>query len=143
MSDDRPETRLLDCTECFALPGPGPDKVRVRFCGPTGPITEMWHTRDCPRRDMTEIMNDESRRQAAQEAEAWAEGVFPGVYERLKRAAAALPVDTPERPFVAALTELVQAQAEDTGGSVTLPTWVKILERHFPPDLPDSNHTTE
>ncbi|QMU76930.1 hypothetical protein GXW83_15590 [Streptacidiphilus sp. PB12-B1b] len=38
--------------------------------------------------------------------------------------------------FVAALTDLVQAQADplDRGTFVVLPTWTEILERHFPPE---------
>ncbi|MFF8036208.1 hypothetical protein [Streptomyces sp. NPDC016626] len=48
----------------------------------------------------------------------------------------------PAQPFVDALTELVQAQA-DTTGFVVLHRWVEILERHFPPQLPDPEHTTE
>ncbi|MFC9654173.1 hypothetical protein [Streptomyces sp. NPDC056937] len=38
---------------------------------------------------------------------------------------------TPAQPFVDALTELVQAQADATG-FVVLHRWVEILERHFP-----------
>ncbi|MDN3293387.1 hypothetical protein QWM81_04875 [Streptomyces ficellus] len=50
--------------------------------------------------------------------------------------------DAPARPFVAALTELVQAQA-DTTGFVTLPRWAEILKRHFPLELLDPDHTTQ
>ncbi|MFE1613250.1 hypothetical protein ACFW7P_31490 [Streptomyces albidoflavus] len=46
------------------------------------------------------------------------------------------------QPFLDALTDLVQAQA-DTAGFVVLRRWVEILERHFPPQLPDPGHTTE
>ncbi|MFF5149355.1 hypothetical protein ACIG0C_30820 [Kitasatospora aureofaciens] len=35
-------------------------------------------------------------------------------------------------PFAAALLELVQAQADDTSRFVGLPTWMQILDRHFP-----------
>ncbi|MFF1715950.1 hypothetical protein [Streptomyces sp. NPDC058268] len=42
-----------------------------------------------------------------------------------------MPPDTPAQPFVDALTELVQAQADATG-FVVLHRWVEILERHFP-----------
>ncbi|AIV32127.1 hypothetical protein NI25_00130 [Streptomyces sp. CCM_MD2014] len=38
--------------------------------------------------------------------------------------------------------ELVQAQAGTTG-FVVLHRWVEILERHFPLQLPDPEHTTE
>ncbi|MFK4804125.1 hypothetical protein ACI3K5_36250 [Streptomyces sp. MPA0124] len=40
------------------------------------------------------------------------------------------------------MTELVQAQAGTTG-FVVLHRWVEILERHFPLQLPDPEHTTE
>ncbi|MFF8973670.1 hypothetical protein [Streptomyces sp. NPDC014995] len=46
------------------------------------------------------------------------------------------------QPFVEALAELVRAQA-DTTGFVVLPRWAEILERHFPPELPDPDCTTE
>jgi hypothetical protein len=73
---------------------------------------------------------------------AWAKEVFPAAHERLQQAAAAIPPGTAVQPFVDALTELVQAQA-DTTGFVGLHTWVKILERHFQPELSDPDHTTE
>lgn len=73
---------------------------------------------------------------------AWAKDVFPDAHERLKQAAAAMPPDTAAQPFVDALTELVQAQA-DTTGYVVLHEWVAILERHFPPRLPDPNDVAE
>lgn len=38
--------------------------------------------------------------------------------------------------------ELVQAQA-DTTGFIDLHKWAEILERHFPPEFPDPDHTTE
>ncbi|MEU8883833.1 hypothetical protein [Streptomyces hydrogenans] len=40
------------------------------------------------------------------------------------------------------MTELVQAQAGTTG-FVVLHRWVEILERHFPPQLPDLDHVQE
>ncbi|WP_327241232.1 hypothetical protein [Streptomyces sp. NBC_01320] len=46
------------------------------------------------------------------------------------------------QPFVDALSELVQAQA-DTTGIVVLHRWAEILEWHFPPELPDPDRTTE
>ncbi|MET8211983.1 hypothetical protein ABZT51_39470 [Streptomyces sp. NPDC005373] len=79
---------------------------------------------------------------ARQGQDAWAKGVFPAAHERLKQAAAAMPPDAPAQPFVDALTELVQAQAGTTG-FVVLHRWAEILERHFPPQLPDPEHTTE
>ncbi|MGW0315468.1 hypothetical protein [Streptomyces flavidovirens] len=40
---------------------------------------------------------------------------------------------------------LVQAQAGTTSttGFVVLHEWAEILERNFPPQLPDPDHTTE
>ncbi|GAA0540983.1 hypothetical protein GCM10010390_48670 [Streptomyces mordarskii] len=42
-----------------------------------------------------------------------------------------------------ALTELVQAQADNPTGFVPPHRWAQILERHFRPDLPDPGHTAE
>ncbi len=78
----------------------------------------------------------------ATKRDAWAKGIFPAAHERLRQAAAALPADTVAHPFVRALTELVQAQA-DTTGFLQLHRWAEILERHFPPELPDPGHVTE
>ncbi|MFJ9154289.1 hypothetical protein ACIRP7_41045 [Streptomyces sp. NPDC102270] len=52
------------------------------------------------------------------------------------------PPGTAAQPFIDVLIELVQAQAGTTG-FIGLHTWVGILERHFPPELPDPDHTTE
>ncbi|MEU2739394.1 hypothetical protein ABZ656_29505 [Streptomyces sp. NPDC007095] len=46
------------------------------------------------------------------------------------------------RTGVPELSELVQAQT-DTTGFVVLHRWAEILERHFPPELPDPDHATE
>ncbi|MFF9646879.1 hypothetical protein [Kitasatospora aureofaciens] len=70
------------------------------------------------------------------EQDAWAKEAFPAAHSRLREAAAALPPGTAADPFVAALLELVQAQADDTGHFVTLPMWTEILEQHFPPKDP-------
>ncbi len=51
--------------------------------------------------------------------------------------------DREAQSFVAALTELVQAQADNLTGSVALHRWAEILYRHFPPELPDPGHTAE
>lgn len=56
-------------------------------------------------------------------------------------AAAGLPVGTAAQPFVDALTELVQAQA-DTTGFVVLHRWAEILECHVPSELPDPDRAT-
>lgn len=55
--------------------------------------------------------------------------------------AAPVPAGTSDQPFVDALIELVQAQAGTTG-FVVLHRWAEILERHFPPELPDPDRTT-
>ncbi|MEV4438951.1 hypothetical protein AB0K09_08020 [Streptomyces sp. NPDC049577] len=69
-------------------------------------------------------MGEEGHKRVLEE-EAWAKDVFPDAHERLKRAAAAIPADAAARPWIAALTELVQAQA-DTTGFVPLPRWAQI-----------------
>ncbi|GAA2836958.1 hypothetical protein GCM10010441_71690 [Kitasatospora paracochleata] len=66
----------------------------------------------------------------------WAKEAFPAAHSRLREAAAALTAGTAADPFAAALLELVQAQADDTGRFVTVPTWAEILQRHFPPKGP-------
>ncbi|MEV4335311.1 hypothetical protein AB0K02_33260 [Streptomyces sp. NPDC049597] len=136
---DEPETERIDCTDCFALPGP--DNTRIAYVKTGGGISETWHTPDCPALVIMEI-NFEEGSQRVREQDAWAKGVFPAVHERLKQAAAAMPADTAAKPFIDALTELVQAQA-DTEGFVVLHRWAEILEQHFPPDLPDPDRTTE
>ncbi|MHA5051105.1 hypothetical protein [Streptomyces sp. SD15] len=87
-------------------------------------------------------INFEAGSRRIKEQDAWAKGVFPAVHERLQQAAAAMPPGTPAQPFIDALTELVQAQA-DTTGFVVLHRWAEILEQHFPPQLPDPDHTTD
>ncbi|MEV6250626.1 hypothetical protein AB0M38_31265 [Streptomyces sp. NPDC051742] len=130
---DKPETERVDCTDCFALPGP--DNTRIMYVKTGGGVSETWHTPDCPALAIMQInMAEGSKR--VRERDAWARGVFPAAHERLRKAAAALPAGTAAQPFADALSELVQAQA-DTTGFVVLHRWAEILERHFPPELPD------
>jgi hypothetical protein len=68
----------------------------------------------------------------------WARDVFPSAHERLKQAAATIEPGTPTQPFIDALVELVQAQA-DTTGFVVLHRWAQILERNFPRSFPTPN----
>ncbi|MEU9270058.1 hypothetical protein AB0E04_32035 [Streptomyces sp. NPDC048251] len=70
------------------------------------------------------------------------QGSLPGRARTSPKAAAAMPPGTPAQPFIEALTELVQAQA-GTDGFVVLHRWAEILERHFPPQLPDPDYTAE
>ncbi|MFE7948196.1 hypothetical protein [Streptomyces sp. NPDC057426] len=136
---DKPETERVDCTDCFALPGP--DNTRIAFVRIGGGISETWHTPDCPALAIMQINSEEGSKRV-REQEAWARGVFPAAHERLRKAADSMPTDAAAQPFVDALTELVQAQA-DTSGVVVLHRWAEILERHFPPELPDPDRTTE
>ncbi|WP_185836975.1 hypothetical protein [Streptomyces sp. WAC 06783] len=136
---EKPETDRVDCTDCFALPGP--DNTRIAYVKTGGGVSETWHTPDCPALTIMEINLMEGNKRI-QEQEEWAQGVFPAAHDRLRKAAAELPADIDAQPFVDALTELVQAQA-DTTGYVVLHRWAEILERHFPPELPDPDRTTE
>ncbi|KAF0646301.1 MULTISPECIES: hypothetical protein [Streptomyces] len=136
---DKPDVEHVDCADCCA--SPGGDNTRIVMMKKSGRITETWHTPDCPAAAILQIQVEESNRRA-EEREAWARGVFPAAHERLKQAAAALPADGAAQPFVDALVELAQAQADATG-FVVLHEWAEILERHFPPDLPNPDHTTE
>ncbi|MGW3661327.1 hypothetical protein ACWD6R_39420 [Streptomyces sp. NPDC005151] len=135
---DKPETERVECTDCFALPGP--DNTRIAFVKTGGGISETWHAPDCPALAIMQI-NFEEGSKRVREQDAWAWGVFPAAHERLRKAAAAMPADIAAQPFVDALSELVQAQA-DTTGFVVLHRWAEILERHFPPELPDPDRTT-
>ncbi|WP_432038697.1 hypothetical protein [Streptomyces cucumeris] len=136
---DQPGTEHTDCTDCTALPGP--NNTRIMSVKAGGRVSEVWHTPDCPALTVLQI-NWEEGAKRVHEQDAWAKGIFPAAHERLKQAAAAVAPDAAAKPFVDALTELVQAQA-DTRGHVVLHQWAEILERRFPPELPDPNHTTE
>ncbi|MFE2513336.1 hypothetical protein ACFXC9_33690 [Streptomyces naganishii] len=129
------ETEGELCPDCKA----GPDPKNA--CVAVGMPEQMWHTPDCPQYVIMQINWKEGSRRIEEQDE-WAKGVFPAAHARLKQAAAALPPGTAAQPFVDALTELVQAQA-DTTGFVVLHRWAEILERHFPPELPNPDHTTE
>lgn len=123
------------CPDCEA--GPGPRNA----CVGVGLPIQMWHTPDCPQWTVMQI-NLEAGSRRIEEEGAWAEEAFPAAHQRLRLAAAAMVPGTPAQPFVDALVELVQAQA-DTTGFVGRHEWARILERHFPPYLPDAGHTTE
>ncbi|WP_162596773.1 hypothetical protein [Streptomyces sp. NEAU-S7GS2] len=87
-------------------------------------------------------INQEEGSKRVRERTLWAEGVLPAAHQRLNQAATAIPADCAALPFADALRELVQVQA-DTTGFVTRHDFAEILERHFPPDLPDPDRTTE
>lgn len=140
MTAGEPEVERVDCPDCFALPGR--DNTRFLVAKRGGGVREWWHTPDCPELTIMQITGEEGRKRIL-EQNAWAEGVFPAARERLNRAAAAMPAGSSARPFVDALVELVQAQADAGGGFVVLHQWAEILERHFPPELPDPGHVTE
>lgn len=61
--------------------------------------------------------------------------LFPAAHERLQQAAAAMPPGTPAQPFIDALTELVQAQAE-TPGFVSCTGGRRSWNGTFRPDCP-------
>ncbi|MBB5940314.1 hypothetical protein [Streptomyces zagrosensis] len=129
------ETEGELCADCQAGPG-----ARNACVGVGQPI-QMWHSPDCPQWTVMQI-NAEASSRRVKEQDAWAKDIFPTTHDRLKRAAAAIEPGTPAQPFIDALTELVQAQA-DTTGFVVLHRWTEILERHFPPQLPDPDHVME
>lgn len=130
---DRPECHRVDCDDCHA--GPGEDHIRTLAVMKNGRVTEIWHRPDCPQYTITQILLQDGARRT-EEQEAWARRHFPDAHERLRSAAAAITADPAAVPFVAALTELVQTQADrlqEGGGFVVLHEWAEILERHFPP----------
>lgn len=136
---DRPDRELVDCTDCFARPGR--DNTCISFVKTNGCMSSTWHSPTCPTLMIMKIDMEEGSKRIA-EQDAWAKGVFPAAHENLKQAAAAIEPGTPAQPFIDALTELVQAQADATG-FVVLHRWAEILERHFPPELPDPEHVLE
>ncbi|MFF7369778.1 hypothetical protein [Streptomyces tricolor] len=123
------------CPDCKA--GPSPENA----CVGVGLPIEMWHIPDCPQWTIMQI-DWEAGARRLKEQDAWAKDVFPAVHRRVQQAAAAIEPGTSAQPFVDALMELVQAQA-GTDGFVVLRRWAEILERHFPPLLPDLDRTTE
>ncbi|MFF2374830.1 hypothetical protein ACFVUW_10650 [Streptomyces xiamenensis] len=127
------ETEGEVCPDCMA--GPSPENIRVAV----GMPEQMWHTPDCPQWAIMQI-NWEAGSRRIEEQNTWAKDIFPTAHERLKQAADAIEHDISAQPFVDALLELVQTQA-DTTGFLVLHQWAEILERHFP--LPDTNQTTE
>jgi hypothetical protein len=129
---DRPQIHREECGDCHGWPAD--NHVRCSWIGKDG-FHELWHLPECPKYLIERIMlEDGARRVKVQDA--WAKESFPAAHERLRAAAAALDADGAAAPFVAALTELVQAQA-DTTGFVVLHEWVEILDRHFPPEQPN------
>ncbi|MET8420671.1 hypothetical protein ABZV41_34780 [Streptomyces sp. NPDC005098] len=133
------EAERVDCTDCFALPGP--DNTRVAYVKTGGGMSETWHTSDCPALAITQINMEEGSKRV-REQDAWARGVFSAAHERLRKARGRDARRHRRTAHVDALSELVQAQA-DTTGIVVLHRWAEILERHFPPELPDPDRTTE
>ncbi|WP_030935837.1 helicase associated domain-containing protein [Streptomyces sp. NRRL B-24720] len=90
------EPERVDCTDCFALPGP--DNTRVAYVKTGGGISETWHTPDCPALAITQI-NMEEGSERVREQDAWAWGAFPAAHERLRKAAAAMPTGTAAQAF--------------------------------------------
>lgn len=133
MSEDIPERRheRFECPDCLATPETGDS--RIVTAGVEG-TTEIWHTEDCPAHTVEQIMWEEGARQA-KERDEWAKAAFPAALARVEAAAGRLPEDGPAAPFVAALLELVRAQADRKGGFVTLDRWAELLDRHFPPEV--------
>ncbi|PYC74896.1 hypothetical protein C7C46_23715 [Streptomyces tateyamensis] len=98
-------------------------------------VTEIWHTDTCPTYTIERILL-EAGAAKVEEQGGRAKDAFPAAHQRLHEAAATIPADNAAAPFVTALLELIQAQADDTGRFVTLPTWTEILDRNFPPQDP-------
>ncbi|MGW7444970.1 hypothetical protein [Kitasatospora sp. NPDC054795] len=131
---EQPNTRRrLDCEDCQA--GPDSDNILITSIGRDMTVTEIWHTDQCPAYTVERILMEASAEKVRKQ-DAWAKVAFPAAHQRLRAAAATVAADDPAAPFIAALTELVQAQADDTGRFVTVPMWTEILERHFPPKDP-------
>lgn len=128
MTDPVPPLRLIDCEDCYAQAGNGARSLSV---GQDGLVTETWHDADCPGYAVERILL-EAAAERTERQEAWAMEAFPAAHARLQDAADRLPQDHPATSFVAALIDLVQAQADDCDRFVPLPRWSEILHRHFP-----------
>jgi hypothetical protein len=114
---------------------PAPSDSGPRHRRGRSAVTETWHTPGCPQYTVDRILLEDGARRV-KEQDAWAKSAFPAAHERLQAAATPLAGDATAAPFVAALTQLVQAQAdrlERGGGFVGLYEWTFILERHFRP----------
>jgi hypothetical protein len=127
-----PAIHRVECDDCHGWPAS--DHARLSWIK-DGDVYELWHLRDCPAYLIDRIRWEDSARQV-KERDAWARNSFPDAHDRLRKAAAALEVNGAAGPFIAALTQLVQAQA-DTTGFVVLHKWVEILDRNFPPEKPN------
>jgi hypothetical protein len=124
------ERREKICPDCHA--GPGNMDARITSYGKdpdtdTMYSTVTWHSEDCPTYTVERILMEEGVRRAKEKDE-WAKQAFPAAVARFRAAAAEA-----DGPFAAALRELVEQQAEDTGRYVPLDRWAEILDRHFPP----------
>ncbi|WP_406502861.1 hypothetical protein [Streptomyces sp. NBC_00212] len=131
MPADRPHSRHEECTDCHAIPFV--DNTRTITATKDGQVTETWHTPDCPGYTVTKILMEDGVRRA-KERDAWAQDIFPAVRERLLKDAAARAGGDEAAPFVAALTDLVQAMADLAGDGrlLGLSEFAEILQRHFP-----------
>ncbi|MFF3113609.1 hypothetical protein ACFVSN_31000 [Kitasatospora sp. NPDC057904] len=130
---EQPNIRLLLCEDCQAEPDSG--EIRTIAIGRDRTVTETWHTDRCPTYTIERILM-EAGAERAKEQDARAKESLSAAYRRLQDAAARVPAGDAAAPFVAALLEILQAQTDDSGLFVTLPTWAEILERHFPPTDP-------
>lgn len=132
-SDDQPmEHRRSECSDCHADADTG--YVRTSWIR-EGVFIELWHTEDCPQYAVEQILGEDSARRV-KERDAWAEKAFRSARNRLAIAASDVAADDAAAPFVAALTALVEAQADRDGGFLTLDKWAEILEKHFPHQEP-------
>ncbi|AJT62486.1 hypothetical protein T261_0797 [Streptomyces lydicus] len=131
---DRPEINRIDCSDCDGWPAK--DNIRIAWVDAEKGFTEIWHVPECPAYLIERITGEDGARRVKQQ-HAWAQASFPAAHQRLQAAAALAAGDTATAPFVAALTQLVQAQAADTRAFVGLDTWVEVLDQHFPPSEPN------
>ncbi|MFE6739826.1 hypothetical protein [Streptomyces tubercidicus] len=131
---DRPEIIRIDCSDCHGWPA----REHIRYSWvdtEKNCLTELWHLPECPSYLIERIMGEDSARRY-EERSARARASFPAAHQRLLAAAASVEGNAAAAPFAAALTQLVQAQA-DTTGFVVLTEWVEALEQHFPPEQPN------
>ncbi|MEV6181337.1 hypothetical protein [Streptomyces sp. NPDC052015] len=135
MTDDF-DRREEICPDCQATEGDRDTRVRMAGQDPeTGRlfVTITYHHNTCPAYTVEQILMEDSARRL-KEKDAWAKEAFPDAHARLLQAVMrGAPFSDDVHPFVAALVELVEAQAENVDRFVTLDRWAEILEEHFPP----------
>jgi hypothetical protein len=134
MSDHERRTEI--CPDCHATPENRDARIITASKDKTTGeyyTVETWHSSDCPAYTINQILMEDGVRRAKERSE-WGHKAFPAAYERVMRAGVSQQFEAHARPFVAALLQLLDEQAEDLGRFVPFERWAEILNEHFPAD---------